>query len=160
MRTNLKLLTVFLLRARDWEVKSCVQSLNLLMYPLCQKCRSDLALQMFQQMDFQGFYRIGTIMLSLNLLICCSVRPWQGLEIFTFWGFSDFRQLSLDPNTVLYWCISDTLFRMMLEPVLPMISLLGSENEVLLKEVLYNAVMMIEYSSLILKQECHYMPTA
>ncbi|KAL2963710.1 hypothetical protein AAZX31_17G216500 [Glycine max] len=41
---------------------------------------------------------------------------------------------------------SDTLFRMMLEPVLPVTSLLGSENEVLLKEVLYNSVMMIDYS--------------
>ncbi|KAG5121352.1 hypothetical protein JHK84_039692 [Glycine max] len=40
----------------------------------------------------------------------------------------------------------DTLFRMMLEPVLPVTSLLGSENEVLLKEVLYNSVMMIDYS--------------
>ncbi|CAJ2675251.1 unnamed protein product [Trifolium pratense] len=40
----------------------------------------------------------------------------------------------------------DTLFRMMLEPALPVISLLGSENEVLLKEVLYNSVMMMDYS--------------
>ncbi|CAL5206166.1 unnamed protein product [Lathyrus oleraceus] len=40
----------------------------------------------------------------------------------------------------------DTLFRMMLEPVLPVISLLGSENEVLLKEVLYNSVVMMDYS--------------
>ncbi|XP_027333702.1 uncharacterized protein LOC113848412 [Abrus precatorius] len=40
----------------------------------------------------------------------------------------------------------DTLFRMMLEPVLPVISLLGSENEVLLKDALYNSVMTMEYS--------------
>ncbi|CAL0323689.1 unnamed protein product [Lupinus luteus] len=40
----------------------------------------------------------------------------------------------------------DALFRMMLEPVLPVISVLGSENEVFLKDVLYNAVMMIEHS--------------
>ncbi|KAG4962599.1 hypothetical protein AAZX31_14G093400 [Glycine max] len=40
----------------------------------------------------------------------------------------------------------DALFRMMLERVLPVTSLLGSENEVLLKEVLYNSVMMIDYS--------------
>ncbi|KAG4931504.1 hypothetical protein JHK84_048498 [Glycine max] len=61
----------------------------------------------------------------------------------TITGFRSFRFL-------------DTLFRMMLEPVLPVTSLLtslpsievtqGSENEVLLKEVLYNSVMMIDYS--------------
>ncbi|KAI4316541.1 hypothetical protein L6164_024517 [Bauhinia variegata] len=46
----------------------------------------------------------------------------------------------------------DTLFRTMLEPVLPVIPLLGSENEVLLKEVLYTAVMTVEYSSFIIPQ--------
>ncbi|RDY14024.1 hypothetical protein CR513_00965, partial [Mucuna pruriens] len=51
----------------------------------------------------------------------------------TITGFRSFRFL-------------DTLFRMMLEPVLPVTSILGSENEVLLKEVLYNSVMMVEYS--------------
>ncbi|KAK7383303.1 hypothetical protein VNO78_28977 [Psophocarpus tetragonolobus] len=51
----------------------------------------------------------------------------------TITGFRSFRFL-------------DTLFRMMLEPVLPVTSLLGSENEVLLKDVLYNSVMMIDYS--------------
>ncbi|BAT82528.1 hypothetical protein LR48_Vigan07g259000 [Vigna angularis] len=51
----------------------------------------------------------------------------------TITGFRSFRFL-------------DTLFRMMLEPVFPVTSLLGSENQVLLKEVLYNSVMMIDYS--------------
>lgn len=39
-----------------WEVKSRVLALNLLMYALCQKSRSDLALQIFQEMDYQGCY--------------------------------------------------------------------------------------------------------
>ncbi|TKY57956.1 hypothetical protein E2542_SST15011 [Spatholobus suberectus] len=51
----------------------------------------------------------------------------------TITGFRSFRFL-------------DTLFRMMLEPVLPVTSVLGSEDEVLLKEVLFNSVMMTEYS--------------
>lgn len=40
----------------------------------------------------------------------------------------------------------DMLLRMMLEPALPVISLLGSDNEVLLKEALYYSVMMMDYS--------------
>ncbi|XP_028796092.1 uncharacterized protein LOC114751598 [Neltuma alba] len=40
----------------------------------------------------------------------------------------------------------DILSRMMLEPVLPVVNILGPENEVLLKEVLFNAVMTVEYS--------------
>ncbi|KAL9330712.1 hypothetical protein ACSQ67_000322 [Phaseolus vulgaris] len=51
----------------------------------------------------------------------------------TITGFRSFRFL-------------DTLFRMMLEPGFPVTSLLGSENQVLVKEVLYNSVMMIDYS--------------
>ncbi|KAL5859446.1 hypothetical protein ACOSQ4_000742 [Xanthoceras sorbifolium] len=37
-----------------WEVKSRVRSLNLLMDVLCQRKRSDLALQVFLEMDLQG----------------------------------------------------------------------------------------------------------
>ncbi|KAJ1442778.1 hypothetical protein SESBI_00658 [Sesbania bispinosa] len=60
-------------------------------------------------------------------------KKWHTFAVQTISGFRNFYFL-------------DTLFRMMLEPVLPVISLLGSENEVLLREVLYNSVMMIDFS--------------
>ncbi|XP_031249115.1 pentatricopeptide repeat-containing protein At1g05600-like [Pistacia vera] len=47
---------IFLESCYGWEVKSRVQSLNLLMDVLCQRKRSDLALQIFQEMDYQGCY--------------------------------------------------------------------------------------------------------
>ncbi|KAL6124027.1 hypothetical protein ACLB2K_076543 [Fragaria x ananassa] len=37
-----------------WEVSSRVRSLNLLMLALCQKGRSDIALHVFQEMDYQS----------------------------------------------------------------------------------------------------------
>lgn len=47
---------LFLRSCYGWEVKSRIQSLNLLMDVLCQRRRSDLALHVFQEMDFQGCY--------------------------------------------------------------------------------------------------------
>ncbi|XP_054785952.1 pentatricopeptide repeat-containing protein At1g05600-like, partial [Prosopis cineraria] len=42
--------------AYGWQVKSRIQPLKLLMKVLCEKNRSDLALQIFQEMDYQGCY--------------------------------------------------------------------------------------------------------
>ncbi|XP_058075237.1 uncharacterized protein LOC131223754 [Magnolia sinica] len=42
----------------------------------------------------------------------------------------------------------DMLMRLLLEPTLPVISLLGSEDESLLREVLYDAVISVDYSFL------------
>ncbi|KAF8388845.1 hypothetical protein HHK36_025525 [Tetracentron sinense] len=42
----------------------------------------------------------------------------------------------------------ETLVRMLLEPTLPVTSLLGSEDEVFLREVLYDAVILVDYSFL------------
>ncbi|KAJ7966448.1 SNF2 domain protein [Quillaja saponaria] len=39
----------------------------------------------------------------------------------------------------------DNIFRMLLEPVFPVTSILSSENVVVLKEILYDAVMLVEY---------------
>ncbi|PKI43609.1 hypothetical protein CRG98_035985 [Punica granatum] len=47
---------LFLESSQGWEVKSRVRSLNLLMDALCEMRRSDLALQIFQEMDYQGCY--------------------------------------------------------------------------------------------------------
>ncbi|MED6221134.1 hypothetical protein PIB30_051491 [Stylosanthes scabra] len=86
----------------------------------------------------------GVVMCQALLLKLCSEfepcserleleKKLQGCAVQTIAGFRNFYFL-------------DILFRMMLEPVLPVISLLGSENSVLLKDVLLNSVMMIEYS--------------
>ncbi|EEF47056.1 pentatricopeptide repeat-containing protein At1g05600 [Ricinus communis] len=47
---------LFLESSYGWEVKSRVRSLNLLMDVLCQHNRSDVALQVFQEMNYQGCY--------------------------------------------------------------------------------------------------------
>lgn len=47
---------LFLQSSQGWEVKSRVRSLNLLMESLCKMRRSDIALQVFQEMDYQGCY--------------------------------------------------------------------------------------------------------
>ncbi|GKV24231.1 hypothetical protein SLEP1_g33866 [Rubroshorea leprosula] len=47
---------LFVKHSCGWGVKSRVQSLNLLMDALCQCKQSDLALNIFQEMDFQGCY--------------------------------------------------------------------------------------------------------
>ncbi|KAF7817396.1 uncharacterized protein G2W53_031365 [Senna tora] len=59
-------------------------------------------------------------------------KKLHGLAVQIITGFRNFYFL-------------DALSRMMLEPVLPVVSLLGCENEVLLKGVLFNALMMVEY---------------
>ncbi|XP_050204027.1 pentatricopeptide repeat-containing protein At1g05600-like [Mercurialis annua] len=47
---------LFLENSCGWEVKSRVRSLNLLMDVLCQCNRSDFALQIFEEMNYQGCY--------------------------------------------------------------------------------------------------------
>ncbi|KAK4577809.1 hypothetical protein RGQ29_028076 [Quercus rubra] len=45
-----------ILSSYGWEVKSRIRSLNLLMDALCQRGRSDLSLQIFLEMNYQGCY--------------------------------------------------------------------------------------------------------
>ncbi|KAH7519408.1 hypothetical protein FEM48_Zijuj08G0033000 [Ziziphus jujuba var. spinosa] len=47
---------LFLENSCGWEVRSRIRSLNLLMRALCERGRSDIALQVFQEMDYQGCY--------------------------------------------------------------------------------------------------------
>lgn len=47
---------LFLENSCGWEVRSRIRSLNLLMRSLCEKGRSDIALQVFQELDYQGCY--------------------------------------------------------------------------------------------------------
>ncbi|KAF4346840.1 hypothetical protein F8388_020341 [Cannabis sativa] len=45
---------LFLKNCCKWEVSSRIQSLNLFMSTLCEKGRSDVALKIFLEMDYQG----------------------------------------------------------------------------------------------------------
>ncbi|KAF5733265.1 pentatricopeptide repeat-containing family protein [Tripterygium wilfordii] len=47
---------LFLENSFGWEVKSRLRALNLLMDALCHRNQSDLALQIFQEMNYQGCY--------------------------------------------------------------------------------------------------------
>lgn len=47
---------LFLENSCGWEVRSRIRSLNLLMHALCNNRRSDIALQIFQELDYQGCY--------------------------------------------------------------------------------------------------------
>ncbi|KAF3439791.1 hypothetical protein FNV43_RR18069 [Rhamnella rubrinervis] len=47
---------LFLENSCGREVRSRIRSLNLLMRSLCEKGRSDIALQVFQELDYQGCY--------------------------------------------------------------------------------------------------------
>lgn len=47
---------LFVQNSHGWAVKSHLHSLNLLMDALCQRRRSDLALRIFQEMDYQNCY--------------------------------------------------------------------------------------------------------
>ncbi|KAF4395644.1 hypothetical protein F8388_008743 [Cannabis sativa] len=45
---------LFLKNCCKWEVSSRIRSLNLFMSTLCEKGRSDVALKIFLEMDYQG----------------------------------------------------------------------------------------------------------
>ncbi|KAK4756400.1 hypothetical protein SAY87_006527 [Trapa incisa] len=48
--------SLFLQNFQGWEVKSHVQSMNFFMEALCKMRQSDIALQIFQEMDYQACY--------------------------------------------------------------------------------------------------------
>ncbi|XP_010648329.1 uncharacterized protein LOC104878980 isoform X2 [Vitis vinifera] len=80
----------------------------------------------------------------------------KGVSDFSAFSSIFFRlmQASPDPPLETVWFYSalnfhsNTLLRMLLEPVLPVTSLLSAEDEVLLRKVLYDAVIMEKYTFL------------
>ncbi|OMO86586.1 hypothetical protein COLO4_21041 [Corchorus olitorius] len=91
-------------------------------------------------------YLSGVVMCQAFLLKLClkfeaGIPKWQlekdvhDCAVQTITGFRNFYFL-------------DILFRMLLEPVLPVTILLGHGNEVLLREILYDAVMMMDHTFL------------
>ncbi|KAL2472541.1 Pentatricopeptide repeat-containing protein [Abeliophyllum distichum] len=61
---------LFLENSCRWEVKSLTHALNLLIYGLCRIHRSDLALCIFQEMDYQCCYPVRETYLTLMRGLC------------------------------------------------------------------------------------------
>ncbi|XP_057446856.1 pentatricopeptide repeat-containing protein At1g05600 [Lotus japonicus] len=91
-----------------WEVKSRVQALNLLMYALCGKGRSDLALQIFQEMDYQGCYPNRDSYAILMKGLCRDGRLHEATHLLysMFWRIS---QKGNGEDIVVYRTLLDAL---------------------------------------------------
>lgn len=100
--------SLFVESSCGWEVKSRVQALNLLMYALCQKSRSDLALQIFQEMDYQGCYPNRDSYLTVMKGLCRDKRLNEATHLL----YSMFWRISLKGNgedIVIYRTLLDAL---------------------------------------------------
>ncbi|KAK7380101.1 hypothetical protein VNO78_32506 [Psophocarpus tetragonolobus] len=91
-----------------WEVKSRTRALNLLMYALCQKSRSDLALQVFQEMDYQNCYPNRDSYAILMKGLCQDRRLHEATHLLysMFWRIS---QRGNGEDIVIYRTILDAL---------------------------------------------------
>ncbi|KAF3962048.1 hypothetical protein CMV_013400 [Castanea mollissima] len=81
---------LFLESSYGWEVKSRIRSLNLLMDALCQRGRSDLALQIFLEMNYQGCYPNKEIYRMLMKGLCKEGRMNEATHLLysMFWRIS------------------------------------------------------------------------
>ncbi|KAK6944857.1 hypothetical protein RJ641_025959 [Dillenia turbinata] len=91
--------------------------------------------------DFAGVVMVEVFL--LRLCLNCSGRPQnlgleKDLKVWAVGSISGFQSSYM----------FGTLLKIMLEPVLPVSSLLSSNEEVLLRKVLFDAVIMVEYSFL------------
>ncbi|XP_052736807.1 pentatricopeptide repeat-containing protein At1g05600 [Vigna angularis] len=91
-----------------WEVRSRVRALNLLMYALCQKSRSDLALQLFQEMDYQSCYPNRDSYAILMKGLCQDRRLHEATHLLysMFWRIS---QKGNGEDIVVYRTLLDAL---------------------------------------------------
>ncbi|KAK7314679.1 hypothetical protein VNO77_33206 [Canavalia gladiata] len=91
-----------------WEVRSRVRALNLLMYALCRKSRSDLALQIFQEMDYQGCYPNRDSYAILMKGLCQDRRLHEATHLLysMFWRIS---QKGNGEDIVVYRTLLDAL---------------------------------------------------
>ncbi|TYJ03517.1 hypothetical protein E1A91_A12G033300v1 [Gossypium mustelinum] len=90
------------------EVKSRVKSLNLLMEGLCQFKKSDLALNIFQEMDFQGCYPDRESYRILMKGLCDDGRLDEAIHLLysMFWRIS---QKGSGEDIVIYRILLDAL---------------------------------------------------
>ncbi|CAJ1952140.1 unnamed protein product [Sphenostylis stenocarpa] len=91
-----------------WEVRSRVRALNLLMYALCRKSRSDLALQLFQEMDYQSCYPNRDSYAILMRGLCQDRRLHEATHLLysMFWRIS---QKGNGEDIVIYRILLDAL---------------------------------------------------
>lgn len=91
-----------------WEVKSRVQSLNLLMGALCERNRSDLALQVLQEMNYQGCYPDRESYQVLMKGLCGDGRLHEATHLLysMFWRVS---QKGSGEDVVIYRILLDAL---------------------------------------------------
>ncbi|XP_012083106.1 pentatricopeptide repeat-containing protein At1g05600 [Jatropha curcas] len=99
---------LFLEHSYGWEVKSRVRSLNMLMDVLCQHNRSDLALQVFQEMDYQGCYPDRDSYRILMKGLCNDRRLNEATHLLysMFWRIS---QKGSGEDIVIYRILLDSL---------------------------------------------------
>ncbi|XP_077210882.1 SNF2 domain protein [Tasmannia lanceolata] len=123
---------------RDCEVREGLR----VFFPLI----SDEILDGFGDDGFGTGFLAGVVMVEAFLMrLCLKVRDGvskselkEELRIWAVGSITAFR------NCVFF----EILLRLLLEPTLPVTSLLGSEDEILLREVLYDAVILVDYSFL------------
>ncbi|XP_061375382.1 pentatricopeptide repeat-containing protein At1g05600 isoform X2 [Gastrolobium bilobum] len=100
--------SLFVESSCGWEVKSRIRALNLLMYVLCQKGCSDLALQIFQEMDYQGRYPNRDSYAILMKGLCQDRRLHEATHLLysMFWRIS---QKGNGEDVVIYRTLLDAL---------------------------------------------------
>ncbi|KAK7364143.1 hypothetical protein VNO80_12572 [Phaseolus coccineus] len=100
--------SIFVVSSCGWEVRSRIRALNLLMYALCQKSRSDLALQLFQEMDFQSCYPNRDSYAILMKGLCQDRRLHEATHLLysMFWRIS---QKGNGEDIVVYRILLDAL---------------------------------------------------
>ncbi|KAJ4847461.1 hypothetical protein Tsubulata_019165 [Turnera subulata] len=99
---------LFLENSFGWEVKSRIRSLNLLLAALCQRNRSDLALQVFQEMNYQGCYPDRDSYRILMRGLCEDRRLNEAIHLLysMFWRIS---QKGSGEDIVIYRILLDAL---------------------------------------------------
>lgn len=99
---------LFLDNSSRWEVSSRIQSLNLLMRTLCEKGCSDVALQVFQEMDYQGILPDRESYQVLMRGLCQDGKLNEGIHLLysMFWRIS---KKGSGEDVVIYRTLLDAL---------------------------------------------------
>ncbi|KAJ8747184.1 hypothetical protein K2173_012408 [Erythroxylum novogranatense] len=99
---------LFLDNSYGWEVKSRIHSLNLLMSALCQQNRSDLALHIFLEMNYQGCYPSRDSYRILMEGLCVDGRLNEAIHLLysMFWRIS---QKGSGEDVAIYRILLDAL---------------------------------------------------
>ncbi|GMN42799.1 hypothetical protein TIFTF001_011998 [Ficus carica] len=99
---------LFLENSSRWEVSSRIRSLNIFMHTLCEKGCSEVALQVFQEMDYQGIYPDRESYRILMRGLCQDGKLNEGIHLLysMFWRIS---QKGSGEDVVIYRTLLDAL---------------------------------------------------